>query len=96
MIKNYHLVRSISDASWSKFVSMLIYKAEWYEKDVVKVNRFYASSKTCVCGVKNDDLKLSDRIWICKSCGRVNKRDELAAQNILKEGRRSSGDLTDA
>lgn len=96
MIKNHCLAGVISDVSWSKFTSMLIYKANWYGKDVVKVDRFYASSKTCECGVKNDDLKLSDRIWICKSCGRVNQRDLLAAKNILKEGRRSLGDLTDA
>jgi transposase len=66
------------------------------EKDVIKVDRFFASSKTCKCGTKNDDLKLSDREWTCKSCGAVNQRDLLAAQNILNEGRRSSCDLTDA
>lgn len=65
-------------------------------KDVVKVDRFYASSKTCECGVKNIDLKLSDREWVCKSCGIVNQRDLLAANNILKEGRKSLGDITDA
>jgi putative transposase len=96
MIKNHCLAGAISDVSWSKFTSMLIYKAEWYGKDVVKVNRFYASSKTCECGVKNDDLKLSDREWVCKSCGRVNQRDLLASNNILKEGRRSLGDITNA
>ena len=56
----------------------------------------YASSKTCKCEVKNNDLKLSDREWICKSCGSINQRDLLAANNILKEGRRSLGDLTNA
>lgn len=96
MIKNHHLARSISDVSWGKFVLMLTYKAEWYGKDVVKVSRFFASSKTCSCGTINNNLKLSDREWVCPICGAVNKRDELAANNILKEGRRSSGDLTDA
>lgn len=90
------LNKSINDASWSKFTSMLIYKADWFGKDVVKVNRFYASSKTCECGVKNTNLKLSDREWTCQSCGLVNQRDLLAANNILKEGRRSLGDITDA
>ena len=96
MVKNHCLAKSISDVSWSKFVSMLEYKCNWFGKDVIKVDRFFASSKTCKCGTKNDDLKLSDREWICKSCGAVNKRDLLAAQNILNEGRRSSCDLTDA
>jgi len=96
MLKNHCLAGAISDVSWSEFVSMLAYKADWYGKDVVKVNRFYASSKTCECGVRNNDLKLSDRQWICQSCGLVNQRDLLASKNILKEGRRSLGDLTDA
>ena len=56
------------------------------------MNRYYASSKTCGCGVKNENLKLSDRVWTCNSCGTENSRDHLASQNILKEGRRSLGD----
>ena len=96
MVKNHCLAGTISDVGWSKFTSMLIYKSVWYGKDVVKVDRFFASSKTCSCGAKNDDLKLSDREWVCTSCGSVNQRDLLAANNILKEGRRSSGDLTNA
>ena len=96
MVKNHCLAGAISDVGWSKFTSMLIYKSVWYWKDVVKVDRFYASSKTCSCGAKNDDLKLSDREWVCTSCGSVNQRDLLAANNILKEGRRSLGDITDA
>ena len=96
MVKNHCLAGAISDVGWSKFTSMLIYKSDWYGKDVVKVDRFFASSKTCSCGAKNDDLKLSDREWVCTSCGSVNQRDRLAANNILKEGRRSLGDITDA
>ena len=96
MVKNHCLAGAISDVGWSKFTSMLVYKAEWYGKDVVKVGRFYASSKTCECGVKNDILKLSDREWVCEACGLINQRDELAANNILKEGRRSLGDITNA
>lgn len=95
MLKNHCLAGAISDVSWSKFTSMLNYKAEWYGKDVVKVSRFFASSKSCECGVKNDNLKLSDREWVCEACGLLNSRDLLAANNILKEGRRSLGDLTD-
>jgi putative transposase len=96
MVKNHCLAGAISDVGWSKFTSMLAYKAEWYGKDVVKVGRFYASSKTCECGVKNDNLKLTDREWVCEACGLINQRDLLAANNILKEGRRSLGDITNA
>lgn len=92
LLENKQLSKEISDVSWGKFFTMLQYKADWYGKEVVKVDRYYASSKTCVCGVKNDNLKLSDRVWACNSCGTKNKRDELASQNILKEGRRSLGD----
>ena len=93
MIKNHKLSKHISDASWSKFFQMLQYKANWYGKEVIKVNRYYASSKTCGCGVKNENLKLSDRVWTCNSCGTENSRDHLASQNILKEGRKSLGEL---
>jgi len=92
LLEKKQLSKEISDVSWSEFFRMLEYKANWYGKEVVKVDRYYASSKTCGCGVKNENLKLSDRIWTCSSCGTENKRDELASQNILKEGRRSLGD----
>ena len=93
MLESKLMSKEISDVSWSKFVNMLIYKADWYGKTVHKVDRYYASSKTCECGVKNKDLKLSDREWVCSSCGVINQRDLLASKNILKEGRRSLGDL---
>ena len=92
LLEKRQLSKEISDVSWSEFFRMLQYKADWYGKEVVKVDRYYASSKTCSCGVKNDSLKLSDRVWTCTSCGAKNNRDELASQNILKEGRRSLGD----
>lgn len=92
LLEKKQLSKEISDVSWSKFFQMLQYKANWYGKEVIKVNRYYASSKTCGCGVKNDSLKLSDRVWTCNSCGTENSRDHLASQNILKEGRRSLGD----
>lgn len=93
LLEKKQLSKEISDVSWSKFFQILQYKADWYGKEVHKVDRYYASSKTCSCGVKNEDLKLSDRVWTCGSCKVVNDRDHLASQNILKEGRRSSGDL---
>jgi len=94
MLESKLMSKLISDASWSKFVSMLQYKADWYGKEVIKVGRYFPSSKLCGCGVKNTKLKLSDREWACSSCGTINQRDQLASQNILKEGRRSLGDIT--
>lgn len=84
MMKNHCLAQAISDASWSKFNRMLEYKAEWYGVNILRIGRFAPSSKTCECGAVNKDLKLSDRTWGCKSCGRVNERDLLAAKNIKK------------
>lgn len=96
MVKNHNLARAINDASWNKFVSMVIYKTEWYGKNVNKVDRFYPSSKTCGnCGYINKELKLSDREWVCPKCHTKLFRDRNAANNILKQGRRSLGDLTD-
>ena len=87
MIKNHKLSKHIADASWGNFVTLLQYKCDWYGKELVKVNRFYPSSKTCGdCGWINQDLKLSDREWTCKSCGVIHDRDVNASKNILKEG----------
>jgi len=77
LLEKKQLSKEISDVSWSKFFQMLQYKADWYGKEVIKVNRYYASSKTCSCGVKNENLKLSDRVWTCNSCGTENSRDHL-------------------
>ena len=93
LLEKKQLSKEISDVSWSEFFRMLQYKADWYGKEIIKVDRYYASSKTCGCGVKNENLKLSDRVWTCSSCFSINDRDLLASQNILKEGRRSLGDL---
>ena len=87
MIKNHKLSKHIADASWGNFVTLLQYKCNWYGKELVKVNRFYPSSKTCGdCGWINQELKLSDREWTCKSCGVVHDRDVNASKNIFKEG----------
>ena len=62
MVKNRSLAKSITDASWSKFISILEYKAEWYGKSVHKIHRYFASSKTCSeCGFQKDKLDLSVR-----------------------------------
>lgn len=87
--------KNISDASWSKFFQMLTYKSVWYGKTLHKIDKYYPSSKTCECGNIKQDLKLTDREWVCNTCGSINQRDLLASQNILKEGRRSLGDITD-
>ena len=93
MIKNHKLSKHIADASWGNFVSLLQYKCNWYGKELVKVNRFYPSSKTCGdCGWINQDLKLSDREWTCNSCGVVHDRDVNASKNILKEGLKIYGE----
>ena len=87
MMKNHKLAKHISDCGWGLFVSMLEYKAKWNDKQIVRINRFFPSSKTCnECGWIKSDLKLDDREWVCESCGCVHDRDVNAAKNILTEG----------
>jgi putative transposase len=82
------LNKSILDVSWGKFIDTLEYKANWNDKSVVHIDRFFPSSKTCSkCGWINNSLTLKDRTWICK-CGEKHDRDFNAAINILNEGYR--------
>ncbi len=91
MVKNRKLAKSISDASFSEFYATLSYKAAWYGKDVVKVDRWFASSKICsCCGWKNENLTLADRVFNCPICGLNKDRDLNASENILKEALRVS------
>jgi len=83
MIKNHKLAKSIADASWSTFVTMLKYKSQWYGRELHQINRFSPSSKTCSnCSWINVDLTLADRIFECEDCGHVQDRDLNAAINI--------------
>ena len=87
MLRNHILAGSIQEMSFYEFKRMLEYKANWYGRKLIFVDRFYPSSKTCNhCGYVNKKLKLSDRQWICPDCGEIIERDYNAALNIRDEG----------
>lgn len=88
MVKNHKLARSISDASWGEFFRQLEYKCDWYGRQLVKIDRFFPSSKRCNhCGFVMDKLPLSVRSWDCPSCGTKGiDRDINAGKNILAAG----------
>ena len=87
MLKNHKLAESIQELKLGEFRRMLEYKANWYGRKLVFVDRFYPSSKTCNhCGYINKKLKLSDRQWVCPDCGEIIERDYNAALNIKNEG----------
>lgn len=87
MKRNHHLAKSISDASWSEFVRQLEYKALWYGRTLIGIDRWYPSSKRCNdCGYTVAALPLNVREWVCPECGEVHDRDINAARNILAAG----------
>jgi len=95
MIKNHKLSKHIADASWSRFIELLTYKAEWNDKKIVRIDRFFPSSKTCnCCGYINQNLDLRVREWTCPSCNTKLDRDLNASKNILNEGYKHISDGT--
>jgi len=87
MMKNHKLAQAFSDVSLGTFYTMLEYKANWNDKTIVKIDRFFPSSKTCnVCDYINQDLTLKDREWTCIGCGTKHNRDFNASINIKKQG----------
>ena len=87
IMKNHKLAQAMSDVSLGTFYTMLEYKCDWNEKQFVKIDRFFPSSKMCSgCGWINQDLTLKDREWACTSCGEKHDRDFNASKNILKQG----------
>ncbi|MDJ0515271.1 MAG: RNA-guided endonuclease TnpB family protein [Trichodesmium sp. MO_231.B1] len=89
MVKNHKLARAISDANWSELVRQLAYKAEWYGRELIKIDRYFPSSKRCSnCGHTVEKLPLNIREWDCPECGSHHDRDINASINILRMGTR--------
>ncbi|MGW1758643.1 RNA-guided endonuclease InsQ/TnpB family protein [Streptomyces mirabilis] len=86
MVKNRKLARAISDAAWSEFRSMLEYKAQWYGREVIAVDRWFPSSRLCsACGTLQEAMPLNVRTWTC-DCATTHDRDVNAAHNLLAAG----------
>ena len=93
MLKNHCLAKAIQDVGWSEFVRQVEYKAKWYGRTVVKIDRWTPSSKTChCCGWVKEDVTLSDRVFVCEDCGNVTDRDYNAACNSLTVGQTAGND----
>ena len=89
LLQNHKLARSIADVSWYKLINKLEYKAKWYGKEIIKIDRWYPSSQICsVCGENTGKKALSIREWTCPFCNTTHDRDINAAKNILAEGLR--------
>ncbi|WP_030934101.1 RNA-guided endonuclease InsQ/TnpB family protein [Streptomyces sp. NRRL S-646] len=87
MLKNGRLARAVSDAAWAEFRTLLEYKAQWYGREVIAVDRWFPSSKLCShCGALAERMPLNVRTWTCDSCGTTHDRDVNAARNLLAAG----------
>ncbi len=87
MVKNHKLARAISDANWSELVRQLEYKADWYGRELIKIDRYFPSSKRCSnCGHIVEKLPLNIREWDCPECAAHHDRDINASVNILAAG----------
>ena len=87
MLKNRCLSKSISDAGWSEFLRQLEYKAKWYGRELVGIDKWYPSSKRCSdCGYTMPKMPLNMRQWTCPECGSIHDRDVNAARNVLAAG----------
>jgi putative transposase len=92
MMANHKLAKAIGTTGWGEFLKQLTYKAEWYGRTVVVIDRFFPSSKTCNhCGYIKEDLSLKDREWECESCKIHIDRDLNASLNILLQGLNMTG-----
>ena len=81
------IAEAIQEVSWSRFKEILTYKAKWYDRNIISVDKWFPSSKTCSsCGYIKKDLTLQDREWVCPVCGAHHDRDLNAATNIKNEG----------
>ncbi len=87
MVQNRHLAKSISDVGWGEFARQLEYKAQWYGRTLIKIDKWYPSSKRChSCGHVLDSLSLDERFWLCPECKTFHDRDINAAKNVLAVG----------
>jgi putative transposase len=91
MLQHPTLSKAIADVGWGEIAHQLEYKAAWYGRTLVKIDRWFPSSKTCsACGYVLEALDLEERAWTCPPCGANHDRDINAARNILTEGLRQS------
>lgn len=94
MLKNRKLSQSIADLGLGRFYTLLEYKMKENGGNYIEIGRFEPSSRLCTCGTINKDLKLSDRVWTCQSCGKTHQRDWLAANNIKRFGLKDQNLIT--